>query len=169
MTLTALSCPAVTYINMKEQNELCSFCCGKFHLFNILIRRNIASISLTSNIFKVNKPSILNISTTEKFSNSLPHDSQYCINVTASKNYVSLNENMQGLYYALIYLQGALWLVRPPYNIPNFLRSNDPPQKRSRKKQNLFRLKLAMGQILSFTWFLLSPQSKFPLTQRFFG
>lgn len=64
--LTALSSSAVTYINVKEQNELSSFCCGKFHLFNILIGRSIASISLTSNIFKVNKPNTSNISTTEK-------------------------------------------------------------------------------------------------------
>jgi len=79
---------------MKEQNELHSVCCGKFHLFNILIRRNFASMSLTSNIFKANKPNILNISTTEKFSYSLLHYSQYCINVTLSKNYISINANM---------------------------------------------------------------------------
>lgn len=102
MTLTALSSPAATYINMKEQNELCSFCCGKFHLFNILIGRNIASFSLTSNIFKVNKPSILNISITEKFSNSLPHYSQHCINITLSKNYIFINANIKSCVMLLL-------------------------------------------------------------------
>lgn len=92
----SLHCHLPQWLTSTRKSRMSSvgFAVEKLHLFNILIRRNTASVSPTSNIFKVNKPNILNVSATEECSHSLPHCSQCCIHIILSKNYVSINANM---------------------------------------------------------------------------